>query len=300
MKKCGSLLLALFLVMALVACGQESGENLETEEIDVTMADEVEADERKETPEKTEKGEVVYLPTKHSVYLDKLTPTEVEHYEYDEFGRVVSYACNHWQITPTYDEDGKLVEELFYISGTLYNRNVLTYDGDTLVRETLYDKRLDAPSKVEYEYTDGEGGNVCVRALWYRSTGDLARAEEWEYNSQGQKVRENTVTYEYDQAGKLTRKNLDNAYYVVSYEGDMVTRIQSFDEDGNERAWADCVCDENGNIIECTEYGKNGMPTAREEFEYQAFPVTEGVVPGKTSLVAQTLKDAYSFLDFLE
>ena len=253
----------------------------------------------------------IYLPIMHSDYSDDGTLRDVEYYEYDEFGRLLLYTCNHYRIELTYDESDRLIEELYYISGELSARNELTYDENGLVKEALYHKGLDDPNITMYEYTYDENGNKIITATQWAPDGESIRQSyKYVYNSNGQILRQDismgsilgSITYEYDSQGNLLKKYMDNGYFLITYQDDLIQGFKFIEEDGDEGVPSViCLCDETGNIIECTRYGRNGFPVSREEFEYQAFYVPEEtVIPNYSIAMSEAISHLGSSLDFIK
>lgn len=253
----------------------------------------------------------IYLPIMHSVYTDDGTLRDVEYYEYDEFGRLLLYTCNHYRIELAYDESDRLIEELYYFSGELYQRNELTYDENDLVKEALYDKRLDDPNITMYEYTYDENGNKTITATQWTADGESIRQSyKYVYNSDGRILRQDTslgsitgsITYEYNSQGNLLKKYMDDGYFLITYQDDLIQGFQYIEEDGDEGVISVvCLCDETGNIIECTQYGRNGFPVSLEEFEYQAFYVPEEtVIPNYSIAMSEAISHLGSSLDFIK
>lgn len=163
-------------------------------------------------------------------------------YEYDEYGNRVHSKLSYKDKT---------------ISETLYEYD--EYNRVTKISKVFSEAGEYIESGLEYEYD--EHGNVIIKRKY----------------EPGYDTKQTNYTNEYDKAGNLIRRHTKTLEWVYEYE--QVDNVKKVDvkqyklgsDEKELKSWLINEYDENGNIISCTYYDKNGEQTNRWVGEYDSY-----------------------------
>lgn len=307
MKKLLVLLMASVISVSLIACGSSGdmsaieGQSTNMEEESFSTESEISESESEDVSEvMVEEGPKVLVKVSHCDSYE--TPRQTTEYEYDEVGNcikaVTDYGCeeftydssgkeishtlysnsgekNQWDES-TYDEDGRLIEKLYYSASTIslgYYYDKYTYDeiGNVIRIDTLIvEEGVESPGEY-YIYEYDENGKIIKESLYgkYYAYNTIDQCIEYEYDESGNQIKklvynnvyyanemalESTYEYKYDESGKLIEEKgsefaSDDYYVVYEYDedGDLVKEIFYLDEE--HTSFGGCIKYEYDNLI---------------------------------------------------
>lgn len=258
MKKLICIILTVFVLLsAFSACSKEEAENTEKEKTTEVNEEKTASDEedkledvKKDTVTVWLIDEVIYSSSVHKYLYDDnycFIGTDYTHsdgttermiydeYEYDENGNPV-----HWQYdavvkyTEKYNEYSDLVETVQVFVDYDYETDT-SIEQTTIIRyEYEYDANGNVLNKTEYindeksvetTYSYNKDGNILKETVY---NGGQAYTTTYKYDSKGRLIAEdgwtNTINYDLDDKGRVTRKNYLNdegtVYHTETYEYD--------------------------------------------------------------------------------
>ncbi len=261
MKKVLISLLSLLLIVSLAACDLD-----QTEE------------KGRKVLEKDSQGREV----KVSFEDDAGNVFRYETYAYDDQDRVIRTDYLDAQGNPTsaqalvYDSDGRIARETNYdAAGCLTDKTDITY----------YDSGKKKTTVME-EYRDA--GKTLFRIYKTEFTEDEKGTHQWDYDA--------NMVLQHEHIWDATRQYNKNVYYK---EGTMTGYQEEYQEENGNWVWKDCdpdgslrqeslsdaECkylfgksyDENGELLEATEYGKDGYTYAYSRYDQGRLIFTEWV-----------------------
>ena len=258
MKRIAIIILAGVTAMTLMACGQKDVEDTVT-----TLAPtQPTASAQPNTPNEPNEPDQPATPAIPAVPAQNTNVQRNQHrYTYDEAGRILediflTDGVEFDRTTYRYDSKGRLAETTVYRDGKEYSRNVLEKDeAGNLLKQTYYSEGVES-IRDEYTY-DAKGnmveaktyidGELTSRSLYaYDDTGDGGEtmSECW-YGSEllYRYIYEN----HYNDQGVLTERN---CYEEVDGQKVLLNKSQ-LDKNGNEYLWI--------NYIDGKESGRTEM-----------------------------------------
>lgn len=240
-----------------------------------------------------EKGEMIEV-TGRRMRQEKIVPYEYR-YTYDQRGNQISgvgYGADQAETsryTARYDTNDNFVEGIEYESGAAVSKYVAEYDEhNNLKKESKYTiYRYKGSERYQLEYSniftyDSEGNLVSEKK--YRTGGALEYDYRYRYDADNNLVKGLSynedgliLSYyfaEYDDSDNLVEsthygpEGKITSRHIARYDGNnnLIEEINCIG-DTQERV-SDAVYDENGNMVEETHYGEDGLGGRGLDYRY--------------------------------
>lgn len=260
-----ALMLSLMLLFTLVGCTEEGSKDKEREENDNDVVDVLQDVTDPEEPTETEpvyEKQTVYLCVQERMHNYNEDGVFLKGYTYDEYGRVTEYFQikddgsrgwvnvysydengNNTEIntgnglyTMTYDDEGRMLSQVYAYKGEVGSETYYTYDENGYV---IAEKRIERYSEeVTYTYEIDYNDDYSEAIISQYKNGEPNGTTYETYNLAGQVLTSQVYdtadnwksgqTYSYDDAGNLLQQG---SYSSSETQADYMT-IYTYDEKG--------------------------------------------------------------------